>query len=243
VGELPPVCILAGGLGTRLSERVADTPKPLLEVAGEPFLMHQLRLLWGHGVREVVLCVGYRGEQIQSRIGEQRCGISIRYSFDAPGLDGTLGAIRRALPLLGKRFLVLYGDTYLRVDYAAVARSWRETDLPAVMTVLRNEGRWDTSNVAYRDHMVVRYDKRVPRPDMRWIDYGLGGLTAEALSVVDDNERDLASLYQRLAALDRLCGYEATERFYEIGTPSGLKETDAFLRALAARGRAERRSA
>jgi N-acetyl-alpha-D-muramate 1-phosphate uridylyltransferase len=232
MAELPPVCILAGGLGTRLSERVADTPKPLLEVAGEPFLMQQLRLLASHGVGEVVLCVGYRGEQIQSRIGEQRFGIGIRYSFDAPGLDGTLGAIRRALPLLGERFLVLYGDTYLRIDYAAVARSWGESGLPAVMTVLRNEGRWDASNVVYHDRMVVRYDKRTAQPDMRWIDYGLGGLTAGALDRVPTSEDDLAVLYGRLAEKGELLGFEATERFYEIGTPQALAETEAFLLGL-----------
>jgi NDP-sugar pyrophosphorylase family protein len=234
--ELPPVCILAGGLGTRLGERVRDTPKPLLEVAGEPFLFHQLRLLAANDAREVVLCVGYRGEQIESRIGTERFGIRIHYSVDAPGLDGTLGAVRRALPLLGERFLVLYGDTYLRVDYGDVARVWRESGLPAVMSVLLNEGRWDTSNVRYEDGRVLAYDKSAPRPDMRWIDYGLGGLTVDALSVVDDDENDLARLYQRLAALGRLCGFEATERFYEIGTPSGLEEADAFLRAQTPRG-------
>jgi NDP-sugar pyrophosphorylase family protein len=226
------VCILAGGLGSRLGERVADTPKPLLQVAGEPFLMHQLRLLSSHGVGEVVLCVGYRGEQIQSRIGERRFGIAISYSFDAPGLDGTLGAIRRALPLLGERFLVLYGDTYLRIDYTAVARSWRESRLPAVMTVLRNEGRWDTSNVVYRDGMVVRYDKRAHDPEMRWIDYGLGGLTAGALDRAPSSEVDLAVLYGSLAARGELFGFEATERFHEIGTPVALAETEAFLRGL-----------
>jgi NDP-sugar pyrophosphorylase family protein len=228
--DVPPVCILAGGLGSRLGKRVRDTPKPLLEVAGEPFLFHQLRLLAGHGVRNVVLCVGYRGEQIRDRVGAERCGIAIRYSFDAPGLDGTLGAVRRALPLLGERFLVLYGDTYLRIDYAAVARAWRESGLPAVMTVLRNEGRWDTSNVVYRDGLVIQYDKMTPTAEMSWIDYGLGGLTAQALTSVEDEESDLAKLYGRLAALSRLYGYEAGERFHEIGTPSALLETDAFLR-------------
>lgn len=228
------MCILAGGLGTRLGERVRDTPKPLLEVAGEPFLVHQLRLLAGHGAREVVLCVGYRGEQIASRIGAERVGIRIQYSFDSPGLDGTLGAIRRALPLLGERFLVLYGDTYLRIDYAEVARVWRESGLPAVMSVLRNEGRWDTSNVHFEDGRVRAYDKGAPTPEMHWIDYGLGGLTVDALAVVDDDENDLARLYQRLAALGRLCGFEAKKRFYEIGTPSGLEEADAFLRGLGA---------
>jgi NDP-sugar pyrophosphorylase family protein len=228
--ELPPVCILAGGLGTRLGELVRDTPKPLIEVAGEPFLVHQLRLLAGHGVREVVLCVGYRGEQIEAQIGSERFGMDIGYSFDAvPGLDGTLGAIRRALPLLGERFLVLYGDTYLRLDYGAVARRWAQSGLPAVMTVLRNEGRWDTSNVVYRDGMVLRHDKRSPTPEMRWIDYGLGGLTARALDRVPASEGDLAVLYERLAERGELLGFEASERFYEIGTAGALVETEAFL--------------
>jgi NDP-sugar pyrophosphorylase family protein len=229
--ELAPVCILAGGLGTRLGERVRETPKPLLEVAGEPFLLHQLRLLAQNGAREVVLCVGYRGEQVRERIGGERFGIEIHYSFDAvPGLDGTLGAIRRALPMLGERFLILYGDTYLRIDYRAVARRWAESGLPAVMTVLHNKGRWDTSNAVYHDGMVLRYDKRSPTPEMRWIDYGLGGLTARALEQTPAPEGDLAVLYQRLAAKGELLGFEASARFYEIGTPSTLAEADAFLR-------------
>ncbi len=227
------MCILAGGLGTRLGERVRETPKPLLEVAGRPFLLHQLDLLAAHGARKVVVCVGYLGEQIESRIGNERFGVKIDYSFDAPGLDGTLGAVRRACPLLGDRFLVLYGDTYLRIDYGDFTRAWLDSALPAAMAVLRNEGRWDTSNAVYRDTLVIRYDKHAPTPEMSWIDYGLGGLTADALSLAGEDERDLAGLYQRLAELRRLCGYEAAERFYEIGTPSGLAETDAFLRAAA----------
>jgi NDP-sugar pyrophosphorylase family protein len=212
---------------------VRDTPKPLLEVAGEPFLFHQLRLLADHRIREVVLCVGYHGEQIRDRVGAERCGIAIRYSFDTPGLDGTLGAVRRALPLLGQRFLVLYGDTYLRIDYAAVARVWRESGLPAVMTVLRNENRWDTSNAVYRDGRVLAYDKKSPVPEMRWIDYGLGGLEQRALDFVPPGTRSLADLYRQLAREGQLCGFQASERFYEIGSPEGLLETDAFLRSLA----------
>jgi NDP-sugar pyrophosphorylase family protein len=229
-GALPPVCVLAGGLGTRLGERVRDTPKPLLQVAGRPFLVHQLALLADHGVREVVLCVGYRAEQIASSIGPERFGVRVRYSYDGPELEGTLGAVRRALPLLGERFLVLYGDTYLRIAYEAVDAAWRASGLPAVMTVLRNEGRWDTSNVDYRDGRVVRYDKRTPTADMPWIDYGLGGLESRALDAVGTEERDLAALYARLAARGELFGFEATQRFYEIGTPETLAETDAFLR-------------
>jgi NDP-sugar pyrophosphorylase family protein len=226
---LAPVCILAGGRGTRLGERSRDTPKPLLEVAGEPFLIHQLRLLRGHGAREAVICVGYRGEMIESRIGGECCGVRVAYSYDGPGLDGTLGAIRRALALLPERFLVLYGDTYLRLDYRAAEHAWRDSGQPALMAVLRNDGRWDTSNVRYEHGRVLAYDKRAPTPAMSWIDYGLGGLRADALERVPDTERELASLYEALARRGELFGYPVSERFYEIGTPAALQETDAFL--------------
>jgi MurNAc alpha-1-phosphate uridylyltransferase len=229
--ELPPVCILAGGRGTRLGQLADEVPKPLLEVAGQPFLVHQLRLLAAYGARQAVICVGYRGDQIESRIGSSCRGIAISYSHDGPGLDGTLGAIRRALPLLGERFLVLYGDTYLRLDYAAADRAWRESGLPALMVVLRNEDRWDTSNALFAGRLVTAYDKRVPTPEMRWIDYGLGGLTAAALELVPESESDLAPLYSELARRGELCGHETFKRFYEIGTPVALRETDAFLRA------------
>jgi NDP-sugar pyrophosphorylase family protein len=228
---LPTTCILAGGLGQRLGERTARTPKPLVDVAGEPFLFHQLRLLAQHGADRVVLCVGYLGEMIEERVGTARYGITIDYSYDSPRLDGTLGAIRRALPLLGDRFLVLYGDTYLRIDYGAAVAGWVASNAPALMTVLRNEGRWDTSNVVYSDHRVLVYDKQHLTPEMHWIDYGLGGLTYEALRAVDERERDLAALYRRLAQTGSLYGFVAAERFYEIGTPTALAETEAFLTA------------
>ena len=180
---LPTICILAGGLGTRLGERVATTPKPLLELAGEPFLLHQLRLLAGHDARHVVLCVGYHGNRIEHRIGSEQFGIRIEYSHDAPGLDGTLGAIRRALPLLPDRFLVLYGDAYLRLDYRAAARAWEESGRLGLMTVLHNEGRWGPSNAAYADGRVFAYDKASPSPELGWIDYGLGGFRESALQL------------------------------------------------------------
>jgi NDP-sugar pyrophosphorylase family protein len=224
------VCILAGGLGTRLGNLVADTPKPLLEVAGQPFVLHQLRLLERRGADHVVLCVGYLGQRIEEKIGSERFGIRIDYSYDAEGLEGTLGAIRRALSLLSDRFLVLYGDTYLSLDYGAAARAWQESGLLGLMTVLRNEGQWEQSNVEYAAGRVTAYDKRNLQPERCWIDYGLGGLDQQALQLVPRGERDLATLYARLAEIGELYGYPVRERFYEIGTPESLAETDAFLR-------------
>lgn len=229
MSRLPTICILAGGLGTRLGGQVATTPKPLLEVAGEPFLLHQLRLLAANAAKEVVLCVGYLGEQIEERIGHEQFGIRIEYCYDAPGLDGTLGAIRGALPLLPDRFLVLYGDTYLRLDYQDAAAKWEKSGCPGLMTVLRNDGRWDRSNVLFENSRVTAYDKAAPRPEMRWIDYGLGGLEASALELVSPGESDLTALYRMLVEIGELFGYEVFERFYEIGSPESLVETDAFL--------------
>jgi NDP-sugar pyrophosphorylase family protein len=226
---LPPVCILAGGLGSRLGPQVRDTPKPLLQVAGEPFIFHQLRLLADHGFRKAVVCVGYLGELVVSQVGEQRFGIDLDYSHDGPELLGTLGAVRRALPLLGRRFLVLYGDTYLRLDYRAAVQGWERSELPAMMTVLRNEGRWDVSNASFDGQRVTDYDKLSPSVGMAWIDYGLGGLSSDALAAVPAETSDLAELYAALAARGELFGFEATERFYEIGTPESFSEAEAFL--------------
>lgn len=225
---LPPVCILAGGRGVRLGERVRQVPKPMVEVAGEPFLFHQLRLLRSHGARRVVICHGYLGDAIEAGIGDGGAfGLEVDYSHDGRELIGTAGAVRKALPRLGREFLVLYGDTYLRIDYREVAAAFRASGLPALMTVLRNQGRWDTSNADF-DGRLVRYDKHAPRPDMTWIDYGLGVLAAEALEVAP-GEADLAGVYAELGRRGRLAGYEATERFFEIGTPAALDETSAFL--------------
>jgi MurNAc alpha-1-phosphate uridylyltransferase len=229
--RLPPVCILAGGLGTRLGSRVETIPKPLLDVAGEPFLIHQLRLLARHGATRVVLCVGYLGEQIERRLGSSQFGIDIAYAYDGPTPIGTLGAVRQALPALGERFLILYGDTYLQIDYGAVAGEWRHSGLLGLMTVLRNRGRWDTSNADFDGRRVTVYDKRAPTAAMQWIDYGLGGLQAEAVDLIGADAADLSDLYRELAATDELFGVAASERFYEIGTPDSLAETSEFLSA------------
>ena len=225
---LPTICILSGGLGRRSGQRTARTPKPLLDVAGEPFIVHQLRLLAAHGAREAVISVGYLGELIERRIGPEQFGIALRYCHDGPSPLGTLGAVRKAAPMLGERFLILYGDTYLRIDYRAVAAGWLDSGLPAMMTVLRNEGRWDTSNATF-DGQFVRYDKRAPDPSMAWIDYGLGALSRDVLDAVGPDVSELADLYHALSVRDDLFGYEATERFYEIGTPEALAETSRFL--------------
>jgi NDP-sugar pyrophosphorylase family protein len=226
-----PMAILAGGLATRLRPITEKIPKALANVAGEPFLAHQLRLLHSAGLRRVIVCAGYLGEMIEAEFGDgSRFDMQIAYSFDGPRLLGTGGALKQALPLLGERFFVLYGDSYLPIDYRSVADAYLASGKPALMTVFRNEGKWDTSNVWFEDGEIRLYDKRTRMEKMRHIDYGLGILSGEVLREGQATDFDLATLYQQLVAKNQLAGYEVTQRFYEIGSPEGLAELDEFLR-------------
>jgi N-acetyl-alpha-D-muramate 1-phosphate uridylyltransferase len=228
-----PVAILAGGLATRMRPYTSDTPKYLIEVAGRPFGEHQLRLLSDHGFTDIVLCVGYLGDQIQDTFGDgSQFGINLRYVFDGPILLGTGGGLRQALPYLGEAFLILYGDSYLDCDYAAVENALLQSDKLGLMTVLKNNGLWDHSNVLFNQDRILRYDKRNPTPEMQHIDYGLGALRAVALADYSPNQPfDLALVYQGLIARHQLAGFEVYHRFYEVGSPAGLSETDEYLRA------------
>ncbi len=226
-----PVAILAGGLATRLRPITEKIPKALVDVAGEPFLAHQLRLLRSHGIRRAVLCVGYLGEMIERDFGDGSAfGIELRYSFDGPVLLGTGGALRLALPLLGDAFFVLYGDSYLPVDYAAIGEAWRASGKAALMTVFRNEGAWDTSNVEFTGGRLLRYDKRDRTPAMQHIDYGLSVFKAEVFADRASGEKfDLADVQRDLVAQGRMAGYEVHQRFYEVGSHAGLAELSALL--------------
>jgi NDP-sugar pyrophosphorylase family protein len=226
-----PVAILAGGLATRLRPITETIPKSLVDVCGEPFIAHQLRLLRSRGIEDVVLCIGYLGEQIEKVIGSGSAfGLRVRYSFDGPKLLGTGGAVLRALDMLGDDFFVLYGDSYLLIDYQAVLASFRASGLQGLMTVYRNEGRFDTSNVEYQAGIIRRYDKKALTPAMRHIDYGLGLFRRESFAGVPTGDKfDLASHFQNLLAKGQLAGYEVTERFYEIGSIAGLEELRRLL--------------
>jgi NDP-sugar pyrophosphorylase family protein len=228
-----PVAILAGGLATRLRPVTERIPKALVEVAGKPFVVHQLELLRARGVSRAVLCLGYLGEQVAAVVGDGRAlGLEVACSYDGDRLLGTGGALRAALPLLGDRFLVLYGDSWLDCDYAAVAGAFVASGRLGLMTVFRNGGRWDESNVVFRDGRIVRYEKGVRDPEMEHIDYGLGALRAEALAPYPAGEPlDLAAVYRDLLGRGELAGYEVAERFYEIGSPRGLEETRRHLEA------------
>jgi len=233
-----PVAILAGGMATRLRPITEKIPKLLVEVAGEPFFSHQLRLLKKNGLTKIVLCVGHLGDQIVQLYGDgSKWGVQIEYAFDGPKLLGTGGALIAALPKLGDAFHVLYGDSYLPIDYRAVGDFFRRSGRLGLMTVYENHGRYDASNVWFEGGAIKVYDKKNKAPQMQHIDYGLGVFRAAAFDGFPrDAVVDLAQVQQSLVARGELAGYEIKQRFYEIGSHEGLAELDRLLRGQSLRG-------
>ena len=233
--DMPPLALLAGGLATRMRPLTEQIPKAMLDVAGEPFIAHQLRLLRREGIARVILCVGYLWEQIQAYVGDgSQFGLSVEYKVDGPRLLGTGGALRKALDRLGPEFLVMYGDSWLDTAYAPIVEAFRTSGKPALMTVFRNDGRWDRSNVVFADGRLVLYDKRKLLPEMHHVDWGLSVIKAEVLMRHPaDTAFDLAGVFTELSVRGELAGFEVATRFYEIGSPEGLRETDALLRGAA----------
>ena len=230
--------MLAGGLGTRMRPMTEEIPKALIPVLGRPFADWQLEHLVSEGVERVTYSVGYRGDMLRAHVGDgSRFGSQVSWVDEGERLLGTGGALRRAFDegALDEAFFVLYGDSYLPISMSAVEEAWRASRQPALMTVLRNEGRWDTSNAIYRDGQIVLYDKSrlVDRQaEMHWIDFGLSVLTRDVIAsrIASGSVADLADLMRDLSLEGLLAGFEVHERFYEAGSPEGLLDLEAYLR-------------
>ena len=232
-----PVVILAGGLATRLRPLTEKIPKSLVEIAGRPFLEHQIALLRKNGIIEIFLCVGYLGEMVEELFGNgKQFGVNISYSYDGPKLLGTGGAVKKLLSRLPEEFFVLYGDSYLPIDYQAVATHFRTSGKPALMTVFRNDNAWDRSNVWFEDGTLCRYSKKERLPQMHYIDYGLTVCSRAIFAEYPAKEAfDLAIVFEKLSERGELAGYEVHQRFYEIGSRQGLEELDRLLSILRSR--------
>jgi NDP-sugar pyrophosphorylase family protein len=225
--------ILAGGLGTRMRPWTEKTPKTLLPIADIPFAHYQLSWLAGHAVRRVVYSIAVLGEQVRDYVGDgSRWGLQVEYVSDGDQLAGTGGALRRALDagVLADWFLVLYGDSFLPVDCRTLARAFLEQPRPALMSVYQNRGLFDTGNVRYSPGVVTLYQKArkgEPSPEgMDYIDYGLSALRRDLVAerIPAGQIADLSDLYHRLSTEGLLAGYEVRQRFYEIGSPAGMRD-------------------
>jgi len=226
--------ILAGGAGTRMQALAKGLPKSLIPIKNRPFLHYQLNSLARQGIKNILLCVGYGADQIERYAEDGRTwGLQITYAREGNDLRGTGGALRLAYDQgrLQPVFFVLYGDSYLPVDFLPVWNYFETRTEPALMTVLKNEGRWDKSNARFDGQKITCYDKGDPAPDMAYIDYGLSVLRAEAVdqAIPPRSVYDLSDLFHKFSERGKLAGYEVTARFYEIGSPEGLEDFEKYL--------------
>lgn len=220
------IVILAGGLATRLRPLTDDLPKSMVPAGGRPFLEHQIELLKRQGITDIVLCIGHLGQKIRDHFGGgERFGVRIRYSEEGEKLLGTAGAIKKAEPLLDDRFFILYGDSFLMLDYGEIMRYFERFDKLGLMVVYKNHNRWDRSNVVVEGNLVKTYDKKAQLPGMVYIDEGLAVLRRRALAALRPGEvASLEDFYQGLIIAGELLAFETHQRFYEIGSPAGLEE-------------------
>lgn len=234
--SLPPILVLAGGLGTRLGQLALNRPKAMVEILGDPFVAHQLRLLKSKGAQSVVICTGYLGEMIQSYAGNGSAfGLKVDYVNDGETLRGTGGAVKHALMKFPQitEFGLMYGDSYLDCNYQEVYQSFLASTKPALMTVFHNNDQGAASNVDFSDNLVTCYEKDAPVeiPDrVEYIDYGLSFLKSDVFDAMGEDAFDLALVWNCLIAKQQLAGYEVKRRFYEIGTPEGLTELEELMK-------------
>ena len=226
-----PIAILAGGLGTRLGKKILNKAKVLIDVAGKPFISRQLNYLSDQGIKDIVICIGHLGNQIKNYIGNGlKYNLNVSYSDDSDRLLGTGGSIKKACQILGEHFFILYGDSFLPVNFSLIEKAYFQEKKPALMTVLKNKGRWDKSNAYFKDKC-VKYNKKKPQKNMDYIDYGLTIVRNSIFSDFPSNEVfDLADVFENLSNKSLLAGFEIYDRFYEIGSINGLNDTIEFFK-------------
>lgn len=228
------VVVLMGGLGSRLKDYTKECPKPLVDVSGKPFFDYQLELLMAWGFKKFLFLVGYRANMIEDYYGNGNDrGISIEYCYDGEELLGTLGAVRRAYDYLEDDFMLIYGDSFMDIDYAETVYRYemgKAKGQKALMTVLRNNNRFDKSNVVMNEGTLVLYDKVNTTPEMDYIDYGVN---VYEKSLFDKYEKgvkyDLAQLQNELSVNGQMAAQIVTKRFYEIGSPQSLAEFTEYV--------------
>lgn len=229
------VVILAGGMGTRIQSVAGNLPKALVPVANKPFVFHQLDLLREHGLKKILILAGYRSDMIKQALGDgSSTGFHIQIISENPDrLLGTGGALVNAIDHLDEAFMVMYGDSYLPVDYRQIIQWFQNQSRPAMMSVFHNAGQWDQSNVRVDGDRVAYYRKNAPAGSVDYIDYGLSIFRKDIIRRYQHAAMplDMASIMYDLVDSRELAAYEVSQRFYEIGKPEGWAELDSLLKA------------
>jgi len=225
---------MAGGMGTRMSRFTKLVPKALIPVSGKPFIRHQLENLGSQGISQVIISTGYLGDQIEAEVKENSPrGMSVTCVSDGPVLLGTGGSLRRLFDMshLDDIFMFTFGDSFLTLNHNQVANSFDGNRFDALMTVCRNDNGHEMGNAIVLDGCVSLYKKGEQDARMEWIDYGLSIVQSSVLAeyVQADIPSDISSLFEGLSKKGKLQAYLSDERYFEIGSESGLAQLEKYL--------------
>jgi len=226
------IVIICGGLATRLGELTKNIPKSMMDVDGKPFLQHQIENLKKHGFDEFILCVGYLSKKIKNYFGNgEKFEVKIKYSYDGEKPLGPIGAIKNAEDLLDEDFFILYGDSYLTVDYKKAYSKYKKCKKPACMVVYKNYNKYDKSNLIIKNNLVVGYGEDARTKDMVYVDYGTSILSKKTLDLIPENTMfSTGEFFSKLIENKELCAFEAKKRFYHIGNPEALEELRKYIK-------------
>lgn len=227
-----PVAILAGGLATRIKPISVNLPKSLVPINGTPFIDLQLKLLSDAGFREIKLLLGHMGEKIESHVGSgEKFGVSVTYAHDGVSQLGTGGAVYQALPTLDDTFCVLYGDSYLEMDFVEAIHKFQKSKSLGLMSIFKNSNQNHQNNVDFDGHKIVKYSKSNPPVGADYIDHGFSILRKESfIAFGKSSQFDLSSVFEKLANDGQLEAYESQETFYEIGSFLGIQTLESKLK-------------
>jgi N-acetyl-alpha-D-muramate 1-phosphate uridylyltransferase len=228
------VAILAGGLATRLRPMTDSMPKSMIEIEGKPFIEYQLEMLRSQRVTDVVLCIGYLGDQIEHHVGDGcKFGVKVKYSYEGKQLLGTAGALKNAEQLLNDQFFIMYGDSYLFVDFSAVLSYFKRFNKLGLMVVYKNDNQLDKSNVVVENNLVKVYDKKRKADGMQYIDYGAMLLRKRLLDLIPYGQPcALEDVLVPAVEQGELLAYEVQERFYEIGSLNGINGFKEYVKEI-----------
>lgn len=229
-----PITILAGGLATRLRPVTEKIPKSMVLINDQPFVFHQLQLLKEKRIEKVHFCLGYLGEMVEEYVRLHfKDAFELSFSYDGNPLLGTGGAVVNAFRFLPETFFITYGDSYLDVDYLAINNVYlaENQDDYGLMTVYNNAGKWDSSNVIFKNNILEYYSKKNKIESMNYIDFGIGILAKQHFKnrMLGENF-DLSEIYEKLSLEQKLIGFEVFNRFYEVGSFSGIEDLSNYLK-------------
>jgi D-glycero-alpha-D-manno-heptose 1-phosphate guanylyltransferase len=223
--------ILAGGLGTRLRAIVRDRPKALAEISGKPFLSYLLDYLSTSGIRSVVLCTGFFGDQIQRRFREKYGMLDISYSQESSPL-GTAGALRLALPLMrSESVLIMNGDSFCDANLKEFWQWHYKQDADAsVLLVEMTDTKRYGRVIVNSDQEVLRFEEKDDKEGPGWINAGIYLIKRRLLEKIPEGidvslEREMFPSWVG----ERMFGYSCSARFLDIGTPESYERASEFF--------------